>query len=513
MVDPRNGRTTFVRNPYPNNQIPQSHFDPIALGILRSGLWPSPNAPGTRDSRTGNPRDNYFDDRPNRFNGDQFLVRVDHQFSPNNSFFVRYGMNDTEDNSPGSFPGNERLSVNRQQVFAASHTTVFGASRVNELRFGYIRERPENGAARILDGVHLVSELGIRGLPLAGPGAPNITVTGFTGIGDGGELRRKDDTFQIVEQFSFNKGRHFFKLGGEFRRIHLDVINNPPNTRGEWLFENAEWTGLEGFANTGNTFANFLLGLPRQKARRPGDHSSFLRATEYAAFIQDDFKATAKLTLNYGLRYQLYIPPKETRGHISSLHVTRFPSSFAEGGIFLCKDPAKCAAIDRNLPSLALGLTLNDLHVDRLPQVVLAGREVPPSLTPVEKYDFGPRIGIAYRLNNSTVLRSGYGLFFDTVPASYFQDAVETCPGCVRISSRCPPSSSARRPRRPSSATSWTIRRSDRSRRGQIRLPSGSRTRTCTTGTSAPSASSGPRWSPSWPTPAITRNGSTGART
>ena len=428
VIDPRTGRAVYIRDPYPNNQIPVSHFDPVAVRILRAGLWPAPNAPGTRDSRTGNPRDNYFDDRPTRSNADQFMIRVDHQFSPNNSFFARYGVNDTDTESPGSFPGNERLDLNRQQVFAATHMKVFGSSKVNELRFAYLRERPQNGAVRILDGVHLVSELGITGLPLAGPGAPNITVTGFTGIGDGGELRRKDDTFQVIEQFSFNKGRHFFKLGGEFRRIHLDVINNPANTRGEWLFENAEWTGLEGFANTGNTFANFLLGLPRQKARRPGDHSSFLRAAEYAAFIQDDFKATSKLTINYGVRYQLYIPPKETRDHISALRVSQFPASFAEGGIFLCKDPAKCAAIDPRLPSLGLGLTLDDVHVDRLPHVVLAGREVPPSLTRVEKYDFGPRVGVAYRLNDHTVLRTGYGLFFDTVPASYFQDAVENLP-------------------------------------------------------------------------------------
>ena len=361
VTDPRTGRAVFVRDAYPNNQIPLTQFDPVAVRILSSGLWPAPNAAGTRDGRTGNPRDNYFDDRPTRFTGDQLLLRIDHQFSPNNSFFVRDGLNDIDNNAPENFPGNERLELSRQQVFAATHTKVFGTAKLHELRFAYLRERPHSGAVRILDRTHLVSELGIQGLPLAGAGAPNITVTGFTGISDGGELRREDDTYQVIDQFSFNKGRHFFKLGGEFSWIHLDVINNPSNTRGEWLFENAEWTGLEGFANTGNTFANFLLGLPRQKARRPGDHSSFLRAAEYAAFIQDDFKATSKLTVNYGVRYQLYIPPKETRNQISALRVARFPSSFAEGGIFQCRDPARCAAINRTLPSLGLGLTLDDL--------------------------------------------------------------------------------------------------------------------------------------------------------
>ena len=159
--DPRTGRSVFIRDPYPNNQIPISHFDPIALRILQSGLWPAPNAAGTRDARTGNPRDNYFDNRPTRFDGDQFLVRIDHRFSPNDAIFVRFGLNDTDDRSPGCFPGNERLSLNRQQVFAASHTKVFGASKVNELRFGYLRERPQNGAVRILAGEHLVSQLGI----------------------------------------------------------------------------------------------------------------------------------------------------------------------------------------------------------------------------------------------------------------------------------------------------------------------------------------------------------------
>ena len=228
--------------------------------------------------------------------------------------------------------------------------------------------------------------------------------------------------------FSFNKGRHYFKLGGEFRAIRLDVINNPANTRGDFIFENAEWTGIEGFPNTGNTFANFLLGLVRQKSRRPGDHSSYLRAAEYAAFIQDDFKVTPNLTINYGVRYQLYIPPYETRDHISGMLVPYYPSNFGEGGLSFCKNPAYCASINPTLRSLDLPITLNDLHVDRLPRVVVAGVDVPRAMTETEKHDFGPRIGAAYRINDRTVVRSGYGLFFDTVPISYYQDSVENLP-------------------------------------------------------------------------------------
>ena len=419
----------YLRTPFENNQIPASRFDPVAARIIQRGLWPVPNAPGDPpDPRTGNPRFNYFDRRSSPSNADQFMVRIDHRLSDKDVIYGRHGLNDTDSFGTGNFPGNERLDNNRQQVSSLSYTRTLSPTQVNEFRFGYQRERPQSGGARILEGVNLVKELGIRGLPLAGPGAPNVGVTGFTDFNDGGESRRSDDAWQFIEMFSFSKGRHFFKGGFEFRRIHMDVLNNPANTRGDFSFSNAEWSGLEGFPATGNTFANFLLGLSRQKARRPGDHSSFLRASEYAGYFQDDFKATSKLTINYGVRYQLYIPPKETRDHISALAVNPFPGHFGEGGIYVCKDPAKCAGVNPSLPNLRLGITLNDLNLSRVAHFVLAGREVPRSLVEVEKHDFGPRVGIAYRLLPTTVIRTGYGIFFDTAPASYFQDSVENLP-------------------------------------------------------------------------------------
>lgn len=426
--DPRTGRQIWIRDPFPGNRVPGGVFDPVALRILQRGLWPAPNVAGTRDSRTGNPVNNFFDDRSSRDEGNRFLIRLDHRLSTNDTLFLRYGFNDTEGRTPGNFPGNERLSPNRQQVMAASYTKTFGPSVVNELRLGYQRETPKSGADRILAGVHLVSELGIRGLPLAGAGAPEVSISGFSGFGDGSENRRTDQTFQLIDMLSFSKGRHFFKAGVEFRHVRLDVRNNPANTRGDFIFGNPEWTGLEGFPGTGNVFGNFLLGLSRQKSRRPGDHSSFLRANEFAAFIQDHFRVTSRLSLDLGLRYQLYIPPWETRNHISSIQVKSFPKSFAEGGIFLCKDPQRCASLSPSLTALGLGLTLDDLHVDRLPQVVIAGDGVPRSLSEVEKLNFGPRLGFTYRLTPKTVLRGGYGIFFDTPPAANFQDAVENLP-------------------------------------------------------------------------------------
>ncbi|MGH8245179.1 MAG: hypothetical protein ACREUU_01965, partial [Gammaproteobacteria bacterium] len=360
VYDPRSSRqvvgsTRFLRDPFPLNRIPVSFWDPVAVKVLQTDLWPAPNIPGARDTATGNPRQNYADGRSNRSSSDQFTARGDHRFTQNDNFYLRYGYLASDSFSPGSFVGNERFSPASKHVVTANYTKTVSPTQINEVRFGYNLELSESGARRILEGRNLVKELGIRGLPLAGPGAPDIPVSGFTNFNDGSETRREDRTWQIIDMFSFNKGRHFLKMGFEFRRIHVDFLNNPANTRGTFDFGNAEWSGLEGFPGTGSTFANFLLGLPRQKSRRPGDHSSFLRASEFAGFLQDDFKVTSKLTINAGVRYQLYIPPKETRDHISSILAAPFPGSFAEGGTAFCKDPARCAGLNRNLAVLNLG--------------------------------------------------------------------------------------------------------------------------------------------------------------
>ncbi len=429
VFDPRLNRAVFVRDAFPGNIVPANRFDPIAAKLLQGDFWPAPNAPGSRDSRTGNPIQNFADGRSNRNNSNQFLTRIDHRLSDNDTIYGRLGLNNATSFSPGSFPGNERLTDNHQRVLGVNYTRVVSPSKVNDFRFGWQHDKPNSGAKRILDEVSVVRELGIRGLPLAGAGAPVIGVAGFTGIDDGGENRRKGNTFQLLNAFSFNKGKHLIKVGGEVRRIMLDVVNIPANTRGDFNFGNPEWSGLEGFPATGNTFANFLLGLPRQKSRRPGDHTSNLRATEYGGFFQDEWKLTSRLTINTGMRYQLYISPKETRNNISAMRLSHYPTGFHEGGINLCKDPGKCAAINPNLAPLQLGLTLNDLIVDRLPEVVIAGQPgVPRSLVQLDKKNFGPRVGIAYRLTDSTTVRTGYGMFFDTVPMSYFQDAVENIP-------------------------------------------------------------------------------------
>src|SRR5262249_21296678 len=165
----------------------------------------------------------------------------------------------------------------RNQAFTFSDTHILGPTTLNEFRFGYLRYAEFTAAENTVAGRDIVKELGIRGFPFAGNpnlrGAPQFTISGFAGPGDNEgkrPLRLKNNTFQFIDHFSFNTERHYLKVGGEIRRIRLDSIR-AQTVRGQFTFDSANWTGLSSFTATGNSFANFLLGLPQQKSRRVGN--------------------------------------------------------------------------------------------------------------------------------------------------------------------------------------------------------------------------------------------------
>ncbi len=411
------GRTRFVRQPFINNIIPLSRFDPTAARIVADPEFvPQPNAPGVA-AANGNTLDNMVDGRSNRNNFDQFSVRIDRQFTPNDTFYGRFTFNDSNGFNPRAFPGFGRNNNLRTLNGTLSYSKVLSPATLNELRFGYLGWFQLDGSERSVD---WIGKFGIRGLSHASrdpaiQGSPSFTISGMTGLGDdnGLPLRRRNNTFQVIDNLSFNKGRHFMKVGFDVRRVRENVIRAQV-TRGDFAFDNAQWTGVDGVGNTGNTFANFLLGLTRQKARRISDFATRLRATEYGLYFQDDFKATQSLTLNLGLRYMLYLPPKDTRDRISTfISPARCPDYTACGANFTASSPY--------VPfwGIAEGQAAN-----------YNAAPLPRSLSPVDKRDFGPRFGFAYRLlgSSKTVIRGGYGIFFDTVPMILTEDTIENWP-------------------------------------------------------------------------------------
>ena len=362
---------------YANNQIPTNTFDSVAAGLLQR--YPSPTSSGAANNftRIGNESDDQ----------DQYDARIDQRFSAKNQIYGRFSywkditapVTPLPDGSGNITTGVTGLTDTRAQSVAGNFIHVFNPRTLNELRLGYTR-RSIDRAATSLDSPPSQS-IGLPGIPTNGAfqnTLPTFTVAGLQQLGPSANTASnfRTDVTQIFDAVSHQWGRHSLKAGIDFRWERLDVIQ-PPSPTGDFtfstLFTNSQAIPTIGSALssfTGNALASFLLGQVQtfsidvqQKVLRPRAHDQ-----EY--FIQDDFKATSRLTINAGLRYTL-----------------NFPSTDADN---------QSAVFNLQTQQLDyLGQNGNSRSARQL-----------------HTGDFGPRLGIAYRLKDKTVLRAGYGVIW-----------------------------------------------------------------------------------------------------
>ena len=357
----------YTRTPFLNDTIPLTSMDPVALQLLNR--FPLPTTSGTANNYTRN--GNEPDDL------DQFDVRIDHRFSSRDHVFGRYSYA-IEKSSPvtplpegsgnitsGFIGANSTLG----QSVASGYIHSFSNRTANELRFGYTR-RAATQVGTQLDSPPSQA-LSLPGIPSNAAFQnilPTFTINGVQQLGSpsNASLDSRTDVTELVDSVSFLRGRHAIKAGLDFRWERLDIIQ-PPQPTGVFNFSTL-FTDLPGVSGTGNALASFLLGQVntfsidlQQKVIRPRAHIQ-----EY--FIQDDWKVTRNFTVNAGLRYTLNFPSTEVNN---------------QGAVF-------------NLATQKLDYLGQNGFPD-------SGREL-------HKGDFGPRLGLAWRLTDKTVLRSGYGL-------------------------------------------------------------------------------------------------------
>ncbi|MDP2999850.1 MAG: TonB-dependent receptor [Bryobacterales bacterium] len=416
-VTDSSGRTRYVREPFVNNVIPLSRFDPVAAKMMQDPAFvPLPNAPGEMASN-GNNTYNFLDGRSQKNDWNQFNVRTDHQLTDNDMIFGRWTITNTSTYSPNAFPGFATIASQRNMNGTLSWSKVITPTTLNEMRFGYMGWFELSAAEDHLAGLDWNKKFGMMGFNHLNPqlqGSPDFQITGFTTLGNSsGPLRRRDNTFQFIDNFSFNKGRHFMKVGFDVRRVR-ENISKASAPRGTLKFDNAQQTGIDGVGNTGHVLANLELGLARQKIRRVSDFYNAFRAAEYGVYFQDDFKVSPNLTLNMGLRYMLYLPPADRNGHLSTLAFK-----------VRCPDYLTCSK----------NLVVGSPYVPFFGVAEKTAQQwnavpLPNAIAPTDKKDFGPRFGFAYRPfgQNRTVVRGGYGIFFDTVPMSLTQNTLENWP-------------------------------------------------------------------------------------
>lgn len=388
-----------TRQPFPNNQIPASRFDPVAAKLI--SLFPAPNVPGSvSPSGVSN---NFLSNPGDPNDTDQFDIRIDHKISDKDSIFGRFSLSDQNLTPGGPIPppldsasfstGN---FLNNARSLAISETHIFTPNIVNELRLGYNRNRSER--LQFNSSKNLSAQYGIPGIPYAGDngGLPQFNIEDLTTFGSSEYQPTVEiqNVYQIVESLSWVKGRHTLKFGAELKpKVDFSILQ-PPVPRGAFGFSGNATRDPNNLSNTGLGTADFLLGAIYDQAGNTAISSTINDQFEqpgYFFYAQDDFKVSKKLTLNLGLRYEFVTHVTERYGAMANFNL-------ATGTLDIVKG--------RNDP----------LPPSFYPQIPV-NRNAPPQLVPNDDLEFAPRVGFAYSLLPRTVIRGGYGIFYSSYEA------------------------------------------------------------------------------------------------
>lgn len=427
-IDPNTGQ------PFPGNMIPSTRFSRLAQVALAAKLFPAPNCPGCGS--------NYRLVTNLANNTNQQTYKLDQQLGRFGSVFFRFtrATYDNQNiNGSVTVPFGVGVFSEKTDSWMISHTINLASKYVNNFRFGHLEPVAIQGGnpAPASD----VTAMGLTGvfqsLPNYARLYPTFTLQGINGtsFGSQGNDTTTSDipTWEYADSLSMIRGKHTVTVGFDYRRW-LQRRNLSADFLGDFTYNNdtvinnsAGCTSPSGLCGTGNSIADFLLGYYHDSSTfQPGPFSpsgvagnlNQYHFVYFAPFVQDDWKATNRLTLNLGLRWDYRAVPSE----ISNNKMFWFDRANAGGGL--------CFA-DKNLQTQ----TLSELGGPIAPEgngfYRYCGRNNP---APASKKPFAPRLGFAYRLTDKTVLRGGYGIFFDSAETREIDDSGDIYPFVVRAS-------------------------------------------------------------------------------
>lgn len=379
--------------PIPGNQLDPAQFSPAAVELLP--FIPLPNL--------ATPTQNFHFVTSADSSSDAFNFRLIHNFGTaaaprtgarggggggggrrrgqsNVNFGINWSRNKTSIVNP--FPS--LAGVNSSEGLNASAGWVFTRGRItNNLRVNYNHNhvRTTNLFSGVLDVAGQAGITGISDDPFDW-GLPGISFTTFGGLNDPMPRRELDQTYTISDSVVWNRGKHNWRFGGDYRRV-LQSFRSAKNAEGSFVFTGfatAAHAGVTPVPNTGDDFADFLLGLPQQTSIQSGTNSYDFRANAMDLFVQDDWRLRPTLSFNLGLRYEYNGPYTEAHNQIVNLDIApgftaAAPVLPGQAGEFSGAFPASLIAPDRN--------------------------------------NFAPRVGIAWKPQQKTVVRAGYGINYN----------------------------------------------------------------------------------------------------
>ncbi len=406
IYDPATLRTDasgkLIRDPFPGNKIPQNRWDPLAaqlLQVYQSGpaKLPAPNN-GALPGTVGYVQNNYLITQGSTSSPwNKFSAKVDYVFSDKNRIYFYFGYN-TETNGagpagPAALPGyysNFQSQYNRSTIYRGGWTHTFSPTLLNHFYGGVNNWQQEATNANQQQG-NWKNTFCLPNVPNCNTNLTTVLYgsDGYTQWGSYSSSGSHNPLFNFNDDLTWIKGRHTFKFGGMYQKNYYSGFGQQ-GISGGVTFSTTE-TGLPGVtsfaAGGGSSFASFLLGMV-DSGRTETFRYIGQEFVYFAGFAQDDFRVNNKLTLNLGLRWENTLPPFEEYDRYSDFSPTT--------------------------PNPAAG--------NRMGALLFAGtgegRVGTRQLAGTNYNAWGPRIGLAYSLNDKTVLRAGFSQSFGFVTAA-----------------------------------------------------------------------------------------------
>ena len=380
----RGSGANALRQQFPNNTILLNRWDPVAAALIK--LYPDPNIPG-REHLT----DNYFFSPTASDDADQYDARGDYNFSDNHRFYARYSYRKQDSVEPGPLPlpadgGLWTTTVLRGHNIAANLTSTLGASKTNEFRFG-LTHFPTRFDIPYTE--NLNPTFGIRNAPgdnlddKLDHGYSRMSPSGYAEIGSRSFWPNINnlDNLTIADTFSWQISNHTLKFGAEHRR--LKIFREAQRFRRGQLAFGGVYTSerpndAASRANTGNGLADFLLGYASGGTYGAAQGEDVI-SPYYAAFIQEDWKVAPNLTLNLGVRWETTLGPFFPNSQEQTVSRYLLPefygTSIGQEGVQFPQDDRDCGC----------ETAYNNV---------------------------APRVGLAWKMNDKTVVRAGFGIYF-----------------------------------------------------------------------------------------------------
>ncbi len=370
-------QTGFTRQPFAGNTIPAARFDPATVKVV--DRYPAPNQfSATGAELTAN---NYRRVGNELIAQDQFDTRLDRYFGSAHRLFGRYAhlrdrsqpITPLPDGSGNIASGVIGDTFIRADSLVVEHNWTLAPTRANQVRFGFTRRGFNRTSLRT--GQLASTSSGIPGIPASAfaDTLPTFDLVGYQALGPpaNGNAIFTTSVTQFIDQFTWIKGRHSLKFGADLRLQRLDVLQ-PPSPTGNFQFTNLLTAGLSAtgtpLANTGNAVASLLTGQVQQFQIDLQQETLKPRASIAEFYLQDDVRLSSRLSVNLGVRYTLNLP-----------------STVADNR------------------SAIFNLSTQQLDF-------LGAGGVPRSARNLEWGNFGPRVGLAWKLSSSAALRAGYGM-------------------------------------------------------------------------------------------------------